>query len=71
MADEADGQDRGTEASGAGVEPLSYFDSKPVLDTGSVHITAQEEHRVSIPMIASIVKLVAGIGPTIIGRRAA
>jgi hypothetical protein len=40
------------------------------LDAGPIHITTQEEHRVSIPTIAGIVMLVAGVGLIIVGRRA-
>lgn len=50
---------------------FSYSDTKPVLDAGPIHITSHEEHRVSIPLIAGIVVLVAGVGLIIIGRRKA
>jgi xanthosine utilization system XapX-like protein len=50
---------------------FSYTETKPVLDAGPIHVTTQEQHRVSIPMIAGIVMLAAGIGMIIIGRRAA
>jgi hypothetical protein len=49
---------------------FSFTETKPVLDAGPIHITTQEEHRVSIPTIAGIVMLVAGVGLIIIGRRA-
>lgn len=48
---------------------FSYSDTKPVLDAGPIHVTAQEEHRVSIPTIAGIAVLVGGIGLILIGRR--
>jgi hypothetical protein len=48
-----------------------YSDNKPVLDAGPIHITAHEDHRVSIPAIAGVVVLVAGIWLIIIGRRQA
>ncbi len=48
---------------------FSYTDTKPVLDAGPIHITSQEEHYVSIPTIAGIAVLVAGIGLIIIDRR--
>jgi hypothetical protein len=50
---------------------FSFTETKPVLDAGPIHITTQEEHRVSIPTIAGIVMLVAGVGLIIVGRRAA
>jgi hypothetical protein len=50
---------------------FSYSEDKPVLDAGPLHITAQEEHRVSIPTIAGIVVIVAGLGLIVMGRRAA
>jgi hypothetical protein len=58
-------------AGGLLIGHFSYTDTKPVLDAGPIHITAQEEHRVSIPTIAGIVMLVAGLGLIVIGRRAA
>jgi len=48
---------------------FSYSDTKPVLDAGPIHVTAQEEHRVSIPTIAGIAVLIGGIGLILIGRR--
>lgn len=50
---------------------FSYTDTKPVLDAGPIHITAQEDHSVSIPKIGGILILVAGVGLIIIGRRTA
>jgi hypothetical protein len=47
---------------------FSYSDTKPVLDAGSIHVTTQEEHRVSIPTIAGALVLFAGIGSIIFGR---
>jgi len=49
---------------------FSYSDNKPVLDAGPIHVTAQKKHRVSIPAIAGIAVLIAGIGLILIGRRA-
>lgn len=46
-----------------------YTDSKPILDAGPIHITEHQDHRVSIPVIAGVVVLVAGIGLIIMGRR--
>ena len=57
-------------AGGLLVGHFSFTETKPVLDAGPIHITTQEEHRVSIPTIAGIVMLVAGVGLIIIGRRA-
>ena len=50
---------------------FSYSDTKPVLDAGPIHITSHEEHYVSIPTIAGIVILIAGLGLIVVGRRAA
>jgi uncharacterized membrane protein YidH (DUF202 family) len=50
---------------------FSYSDTKPVLDAGPIHVTTHEEHDVSIPTIAGIVVLLAGVGLMIVGRRAA
>jgi uncharacterized membrane protein len=50
---------------------FDYSQTKPVLDAGPVHVTTQEDHRVSIPTIAGIVVLLAGVGLIAIGRRAA
>jgi hypothetical protein len=50
---------------------FSYTDTKPVLDAGPIHVTSQEEHSVSIPMIAGVVVLIAGLGLIVAGRRAA
>lgn len=50
---------------------FSYTDTKPVLDAGPIHITSQENHYVSIPTIAGIVVLLAGLGLIVMGRRAA
>jgi hypothetical protein len=50
---------------------FTYTDTKPVLDAGPIHITSQVEHYVSIPTIAGIVVLLAGLGLIVMGRRAA
>ena len=50
---------------------FSYSQTKPVLDAGPIHVTSQQEHDVSIPTIAGIVVLVAGLGLILIGRRSA
>lgn len=50
---------------------FSYTETKPVLDAGPLHVTAHEEHNVSIPMIAGVVVLIAGLGLIVVGRRAA
>ncbi len=48
---------------------FSYSETKPVADIGPVHIDSQEEHRVSIPTIAGIVVVIAGLGLVLVGRR--
>ena len=50
---------------------FNYTDTKPVLDAGPIHVAVHEEHSVSIPTIAGIVVLLAGIGLIVIGRRTA
>ncbi len=50
---------------------FSYSQTKPVLQAGPLQINAQEEHHVSIPMIASIVVLLAGVGLVFAGRKPA
>ena len=50
---------------------FGYTDTKPVLDAGPIHVASHEEHSFSIPTIAGIVILIAGIGLIVVGRRAA
>lgn len=50
---------------------FSYSQTKPVADIGPIHVNAQEEHHVSIPTIAGIVVVIAGLGLVVMGRRAA
>jgi hypothetical protein len=50
---------------------FSYSETKPVVDAGPIHVATQEEHQVSIPTIACIVVLVAGIALIVIDRRSA
>jgi nitrate reductase gamma subunit len=50
---------------------FSYFESKPVLDAGPIHVTAQEEHHLLIPTIAGIAVLIAGFGLMVMGRETA
>lgn len=47
---------------------FTYSTTKPVADIGPVHINSQEEHSVSIPTIAGIVIVIAGLGLTFVGR---
>jgi hypothetical protein len=58
-------------AGGLLVGHFTYSSSEPVLDAGPIHITAQEDHRVSIPTLAGIAVLAAGIGLILVGRRTA
>jgi len=48
---------------------FTYSETKPVADIGPVHINSQEEHSVSIPTIAGIVVVIAGLGLVVAGRR--
>jgi hypothetical protein len=50
---------------------FSYTETKPVLDAGPIHITSQEKHNVSIPVITGVVILIAGLGLIVAGRRTA
>jgi hypothetical protein len=50
---------------------FSYTETKPVLKAGPLQVNSQEEHRISIPTIGSIVLLLAGAGLVIAGRRTA
>lgn len=50
---------------------FSYSDTKPVIDAGPIHVAVREEHYVSIPTIAGIAALIAGIGLIVVSRRAA
>jgi hypothetical protein len=50
---------------------FSYSETKPVLDAGPIHVKTQEEHQVSIPTIAGIVIVIAGLGLVVAGRRSA
>ena len=59
---------------GAGVLVFGHFnysETKPVLDAGPIHVKTQEEHHVSIPTVAGIVIVIAGLGLVFAGRRAA
>ncbi|HTT99429.1 MAG TPA: hypothetical protein VMF58_15375 [Rhizomicrobium sp.] len=48
---------------------FTYSETKPVANIGPVHINSEEEHHVSIPTIAGIVVVVAGLGLAMVGRR--
>ncbi len=50
---------------------FSYSQTKPVFDAGPIHVTSQQEHYVSIPVIAGIVVVLAGLGLVIVGQRRA
>ncbi len=56
-------------AGGLFVGHFSFTETKPLLDAGPIHVTTQEEHHVSIPTIAGIVMLLAGIGLIVVSRR--
>ena len=50
---------------------FSYSENKPVLNAGPIHVTSQQEHYVSVPTIAGIVVLAAGVVLVVLGRRSA
>jgi len=52
-------------------DQFSYSKSEPVLDAGPIHVQAEKEHHVAVPMIASIAALVAGLGLIVVSRRSA
>jgi uncharacterized membrane protein YidH (DUF202 family) len=47
---------------------FSYTETKPVADIGPVHINSEQEHHVSIPTVAGIVVVIAGLGLVLVGR---
>jgi uncharacterized membrane protein len=49
---------------------FSYTETKPVADIGPLHVQSEQQHNVSIPTIAGIVSVVAGLGLVFAGRRA-
>jgi uncharacterized membrane protein len=52
-------------------ENFSYTETEPVLKAGPIEVNAQEEHHVSIPTVAGIVVLLAGVALVFVGRRSA
>jgi hypothetical protein len=48
---------------------FSYSQTKPVANIGPVHINSEEQHDVSIPTIAGVVVVIAGLGLVFAGRR--
>jgi hypothetical protein len=50
---------------------FDYSDTKPLLKVGPLQVNATEQHSVNVPMIASIVIVVAGVGVVIAGQRRA
>ena len=58
-------------AGGLLIGHFSYTDTKPVLDVGPIHVATHEQHDVSIPTIAGVAVLLAGLGLIVVGRRAA
>jgi uncharacterized membrane protein len=52
-------------------ENFSYTETKPVLKAGPVEVNAKEEHHISIPTVAGVVVLLAGVALVFVGRRSA
>lgn len=50
---------------------FSFTETKPVLKAGPLEINSQEEHHISIPTIAGVVVVLAGLGLVFAGRRSA
>jgi hypothetical protein len=56
---------------GLAFENFSYTETKPVLKAGPVEVNAEEEHHISIPTVAGVVVLLAGVVLVFVGRRPA
>jgi len=56
---------------GLAFENFSYTEDKPVLKAGPIEVTAKEEHTISIPTVAGVVVLLAGVALVFVGRRSA
>ncbi len=52
-------------------ENFSYTETKPVLKAGPIQVNSEEEHHVSIPTVAGVVVLLAGVALVLAGRRSA
>jgi hypothetical protein len=50
---------------------FSYSETKPVLDAGPIHVSAQEDHTVWIPTAGGLAVLLAGVVVLVVGRRKA
>lgn len=50
---------------------FSYTETKPVLKAGPIEVNTQEEHHISIPTVAGVVVLLAGVALVFVGRRSA
>lgn len=50
---------------------FSYTETKPALKAGPIQVNTEEEHSISVPTIAGIVVVVAGLGLILAGRRTA
>ena len=48
---------------------FSYTETKPLIKAGPIQVNTQEEHYVSIPTIAGIIIMVAGIGFVFVGSK--
>jgi hypothetical protein len=56
---------------GIGINHFSYTETKPLINAGPLQVNTQEEHYFSIPLVGSIVVLLAGVGLIIAGRKSA
>lgn len=54
---------------GLAFNQFSYTKTEPVMDVGPLHVEAEKEHHVSIPVIGSIIVLIAGAGLVLASRR--
>jgi len=50
---------------------FSYTDTRPAAKLGPIQIDAQEQHNVSIPTVAGIAIVIAGLGLVFVDRRSA
>lgn len=53
------------------VPNISFTEEKKVLDLGPVEVTAEKEHNISIPTVAGILAVIAGLGVVVMGARKA
>jgi len=53
------------------VPNISFTEEKKVLDLGPIEVTADEKHTISIPTVAGVIAIIAGLGVVVMGARKA